>query len=393
MTMRALAVLLFASLIVTGIAPDASQAATVDVVGGSHGVRYVAGPGEHNEVRFAEIEDSWPTAFLVSDPGATVTVGRGCVSVDAHSAACVARSGSMYHLRARLGDGGDVLHPAGFNIVRAEGGPGNDRLLGGTWDDRLDGGGGTDELRGGDGNDVLLDGDRDGGAPGEAPDADILDGGDGGDWVSYQQRTEPVTVDLSDPGPDGAAGESDLLLNVESVRGGRGDDRLTGDDSPNSFADEGGENQLFGKAGGDSFQAARSGPVDCGSGPDTVRGVTRKTLLARNCETVLHAWADSDFLVRAYPRETAGGMTLAMECADDYDGLPNVCSGHVTIRALSRTLARGTIPAGTNRRRARLTLTPAGRRLLARRAVAAIIELRGPGLPDMEWTITLGPRQ
>jgi len=387
---RGLRIHLLAGFLVM-VVVDVSHAATVDVVGESEAVRYVAAPGERNDLNFDHIEDSWPSAFLVSDPGATVTAGSGCISVDVHRAACIARSGSMYHLRAELRDGDDVLRPAGFQIVRANGGAGSDRLLGGTWADYLDGGGGMDELRGGEGDDTLLDGDRDDACPGESPDADILDGGAGRDWVSYKQRAESVTVNLSDSTTDGAAGERDVLLSIEKVHGGRGDDRLTGDDSPNAFDDEGGDNQLFGKAGDDFLRGARSGPVDCGSGADDVRGVTGKSLVARNCETLLRASGDADFRVHAYPRRTAGGMTLAMECAS-IDGEPIVCSGRVRIRSRSRTLARGAIPPGVGRRTARLALSAAGRRSLARGTVVATVELRGTGVPDMAWRITLAPR-
>ena len=392
MIRRALLVSVSTGWLLLGAGAAAGQAATVEVIDGTEGIRYLAAPGERNDLRFDEIEDSWPTAFLVSDPGATITAGADCVPVDAHRAACISRSGSMYNLSAQLGDGDDVLHPAGFHLVRAGGGAGNDRLMRGTWDDVLDGGGGTDELRGGDGSDVLRDGDRIHATTGETLDADILDGGDGQDWVSYEQRREGVTVDLSDPGPDGA-GERDLLSSIENVHGGRGNDRLTGDDGPNVFDDEGGNyNVFFGRGGDDYFLSAAAGPVDCGSGADAVRGVTRRSRLDPSCETVLRAVEDSDLEVRAYPRRRASGMTLPMQCPS-FDGEPITCSGRVTIETLSRTLATGKIPRGTGRRTVRLRLTRAGGRILADRAVAATIQIRGTGLPDMAWGVTLGQRR
>ena len=384
MTVRAAHACLLVLLLAHAVAAGAS-AATVDVVGGSDAVRYVAGAGERNELTFTPIEDSWPSAYLVSDPGATITAGTGCISVDAHSAACIATSGAMYQLRARLGDGDDTLHPAGFDLVRAEGGSGDDRLLGGTWDDRLDGGPGADELRGGEGADVLLEGDLDEGPVA----ADLVDGGSGEDWVSYEQRSGPVTVDLTDPGPDGAPGEGDVLLGIENVHGGRGDDRLVGDDGPNSFDDEGGTNQMTGGAGHDLFRGVRSGRVNCGEGREAIRGVTRRTLLDRSCESVLRSWFDGDFRVRAHPRRTAAGMTLVMWC-DTYDGEELPCSGAVTISSRAGTLARGPIPRGPRRRAARLTLTPLGERLLKRRDVTAVVRLEGSGLPDIAWGVRLG---
>lgn len=380
MTIRTL---VLAALLALAFA-EASHGATVDVVGDDEAVRYVAAAGEANDLTFTEIEESWPSAFLVTDPGATITVGRGCVSVDAHRAACIARSGSMFRLRAQLLDGDDVLHPAGFELVRANGGPGDDRLYGGTWDDHLDGGGGSDELRGGEGDDQLSDGDGDG----TRADADVLDGGGDRDTVSYERRAEPVTVDLSDPGPDGAAGEADLVIGIEAVHGGRGDDRLIGDGRSNEFTDEGGDNRIAGGGGADSFRV-RSGRIECGGGADELRGVTRRALLSPDCETVLRSWEDDDFVVPAYPRATKGGLTLRMKCPS-YDGEPIPCFGSVTVTAGSRTLAHGDLRPRAGRRVARLRLTPAGRRMLARRRVEATIAITGRGLPNLSWSVILG---
>jgi hypothetical protein len=205
--------------------------------------------------------------------------------------------------------------------------------------------------------------------------------------VSYEHRTEPVTIDLSDSAPDGAAGEGDVLLGIEGLHGGRGDDRLVGDDRANRFDDEGGTNTMIGKAGGDYFTAAHAGSVDCGTGDDALRGVTAKATLDRDCETLLRAGYDSDFRARAYPRRTADGFALRMEC-DTADGEPIVCSGKARIRVGSRTLARGIIRPGAHRRIARLAFTPAGRRLL-RRTVSATVELRGEGIPRLAWGIVL----
>jgi Ca2+-binding RTX toxin-like protein len=371
--------------VLAAVVAEASQAATVRVTGGSNAVRYVAGPGESNDLTLTDIEDSWPTAYMVSDPGATITPGTGCVAVDAHTAVCIAESGSMSNVRVALGDGDDVLHPQDA-YTRADGGTGNDRLFGGSADDRLQGGAGTDEIRGGDGADVLVDGD-----PDATPGADILDGGPGSDWVSYETRALPVRVDLSDPGADGAAGEQDVLLGIENVHGGHGDDVLVGDDGGNQFNDEGGTNLMVGNAGVDHFRGARAGRVDCGSDDDLVRNVTRRAQLDRSCETIYRASGDDDFRVRVRPQPAPGGMTLVMWCSG-VDGELFDCSGTVMISSRAGTLARGRIPDGTGRQVARLVLTPLGKRLLKRREIAATIHLDGSGMPELRWGITLGPR-
>jgi hypothetical protein len=378
--------LLLAALLVLAVAAP-SRASMVEVVGGSEAVRYAAAPGERNDVTFHEIEDSFPTGFLVTDPGAEVAAGAGCVAVDEHSAACVADSGAMYHLKADLGDEDDILRPAGFNLVDADGGPGDDVLLGGTWDDRLDGGGGTDELRGGEGDDVLGDGDRDV----AGPDADVLDGGPGRDGIDYSARTRPVVVDLSDRAPAGSAGEGDTLVAVENVQGGAGDDRLTGDAGPNVFHPGGGDDRIAGKGGPDVFRKARAGRLDCGSGPDIVRGVTRRTYLGPSCETIIEGGVEDEFTVRAQPRAGRRGMKLTLRCGES-DGESLHCSGSVRVTAGGRTLARGSFGRGSRDRSVRLTLTAAGRRVLARRAVVATIALRGTAVPALAWRVTLARR-
>jgi Ca2+-binding RTX toxin-like protein len=357
----------------------ASRASTVEVNGDDDGIRYIAAPGEQNDVTFLAVEDT--SAYLVTDPGAAIHAGKSCVPLDEHKVACIARSGAMY-LRAQLGDGDDVLRSTSSAYVRADGGPGNDRLFGGTDRDKLAGGGGGDELHGGEGNDVLADGD------GATPDADMLDGGTGGDQVNYVDRARAVTVDLADPGPDGAAGEGDTLIAIEKVHSGRGDDRILGTERSDFLRDEGGDNLISARGGHDRLRAP-SGTVDCGAGYDIVRGVTRRTLLTPSCESLRRASGDGEFVVPAYPRAEAGGLALPMRCDGEIDGEPFYCRGVVTISTPTRALARVRLRRGTGRRVVRLELAPAVRRLLRDRAVTATIAIRGPGMPDMEWRITL----
>jgi hypothetical protein len=53
------------------------------------------------------------------------------------------------------------------------------------------------------------------------------------DELSYAGRAAAVAVDLAEPGPDRAPGEGDPVTGIESVTGGRGDDRLPGDGGAN----------------------------------------------------------------------------------------------------------------------------------------------------------------
>ncbi len=361
--------------------PAAARAASVEVRGaGSPAVRYVAGPGERNDLTIAQIDDAWPAAFTVSDPGAAIAPGTGCVGVDAHLAVCSSVSGDMYHLQVALGDGDDVLRPGGFELIRANGGPGADHLSGGTWDDRLDGGGGADELRGGEGADVLADGDAE-------PGPDVLDGGPGDDEISYAGRSAPVTVDLADPGPDGAPGEGDVLTSFVHVTGGRAGDRLAGDAAANGIDGGGGADDIAGRAGDDRIRIAGAGDVDCGTGEETVRGVRRPAILDRSCETVARQVEDDDFTADVAPR--AGGR-FAVTCPE-LDGEPIPCGGSVVFTEAAgagRRLGRGRLSRGGGRRVARVRLTATGRRLVRGGPVRAVVELRGD-LEHLAWTTEL----
>ena len=373
--------LLAATVLLVMAAP--AGAATVEIRGDvSAAIRYVAGPGERNALRIAGIEGSWPEAYTVEDPGAVITAGEGCVAVDPHLAVCVSASGALYHLQVRLGDGDDLLAPGGFELLRADGGPGADRLWGGTWDDELVGGGGADELHGGEGDDVLADGD----APG-ALDADVLDGGEGADEISYAGRATPVAVDLAGGGPGGGAGEGDVLTSFAHVTGGLAADRLDGDAAANRIAGGGGDDAIDGRAGDDAIRVAGAGRVECGSGEETVRGVRRPVVLARSCETVARQAGDSDFTADVAPRD---GRRFAVTCTE-FDGEPIPCGGEVVFTepgGAGRELGRGRLARGNDRRVARVTLTATGRRRAARGAFRAVVRLRGD-LPHLAWQTTL----
>jgi len=157
---------------------------------------------------------------------------------------------------------------------------GHDKLFGLGGDDLLVGGAGDDELTGGGG-------------------ADVLQGGHGGDLADYGDSAQPVAVTIGAGADDGAAGEADdVQVDVELVRGGSADDRLTAgphrtrlvglagaDVLRGSFQDDtldgregeddleggGGHDELFGGDDADLVRA-REGIRDrviCGLGSDT----------------------------------------------------------------------------------------------------------------------------
>jgi hypothetical protein len=307
-------------IVLAGASTDQARAALVDLgpegpAGHTKFGRYVADPGERNDVTFTSgYIDTVLRIFVVHDPGATIRVGPGCVSLDPHTARCVADVWGDGTMRIDLGDGDDVLQPTATTPMIVNGGTGDDLLLGGSSFDRIDGGAGIDVIRGNDGSDELRDGDTDVGA---TPNADHLDGGAGTDLVSYEGRTKPVLVDLADDRPEGAVGERDLLASIEDLRGGSGDDRLAGDRRGNRLFGGRGNNHLVGRGGGD-WLFTKAGSVSCGSGADLVRHPTQRVVVGLSCEQIsLPAGNNEPFSVRSVPKMTRRGMVFSASVAEE----------------------------------------------------------------------------
>jgi len=128
-----------------------------------------------------------------------------------------------------------------------------DTLAGGAGHDILRGNGGDDSLLGGTGDDTLI-----GGAG-----ADTLDGGTGNNTASYRTSTGPVSVFLNGEEAN-ASGDAagDVLVNIQNLEGGSGDDLLVGNDQANRLLGGGGNDTLRGGAGADT--------LDGGTGSNTV---------------------------------------------------------------------------------------------------------------------------
>jgi Ca2+-binding RTX toxin-like protein len=189
---------------------------------------------------------------------------------------------------ALTGDDGNDMLAGGAGSDRLDGGPGDDRLngaevglVGGDGDDRLNGGGGADVLLGGPGNDRL-----DGGL---GPDG--ISGEEGTDTLTYEDRTNAVTVRLNGLADDGEKGEGDNVgADVEIVLGGAVWDTLTGDRNPNTLIGGSGEDLITGNDGPDVLQGgdatdlirARDGSadsVDCGNDGDLAIVDSRDSVL------------------------------------------------------------------------------------------------------------------
>lgn len=99
----------------------------------------------------------------------------------------------------------------------------------------------ADSIIGGDGNDDL---DGRGGN-------DTIDGGAGLDWVEYNQSTTGVRVDLVLGEASDGQGGTDVLRNIDNVRGGNWADNLTGNGGANVLEGGGGNDVIDGSAGSD----------------------------------------------------------------------------------------------------------------------------------------------
>jgi Ca2+-binding RTX toxin-like protein len=175
-----------------------------------------------------------------------------------------------------------ALGGAGVDVLL--GGPGVDYLSGGIEDDTLEGRGGNDDLRGGAGDDWYTFAPIAGGLGSdkitEAANIDT-------DTLNFSDLTAGVTINLASLTAQAVTpGYLTLTLSdrfgVENVYGTPANDALTGNNRPNMFlADEGndtllgslGDDRLFGQGGDDRLRGdIGSDHLDGGSGNDDVNG-------------------------------------------------------------------------------------------------------------------------
>lgn len=361
----------------------------------------------------------------------------------------------LYTARVLAGDGDDIVRSAGWSgpPLVADGGADNDVLEGSDQKaDELDGGGGIDRLAGRGNADDLTDGDATG-----AVGADLLDGGADRDIVSYAARTAPVTLDLADEAVSGEAGERDVLRDVEGaiggsgddsidadaeanvIQGGPGDDHLDGHGRADQLYGDAGNDVLHGHAGNDAlsggegadrlrgddgadvvYAASSADRLSCGGGHDAISQAGDGVAVPRGCETLSYAFdpgtgrlVSDDEGTRVelgpFPISTSRrGLTFAIGCPKpaDADGL---CAmrARQTVRLRSaasrRTLGVGRLNQARYQRQAAterlrrspitVTLTRAGRRLLARRGgLPTTVSLKTDDLDTVRWTVRLSTR-
>lgn len=160
-------------------------------------------------------------------------------------------------------DGSDQVRNAGFfefagvryvasQFMAKLGTQGNDTLNGTGNGDVLKGLAGNDKLLGGAGDDMLWGGAGD----------DTLDGGAGNDTASYEDAASNLVISLAVAKAQVTGLGRDLLIGIENVVGGSGNDKLVGSDSRNvitgGFGNDtldggGGVDLLIGGAGDDTY--------------------------------------------------------------------------------------------------------------------------------------------
>jgi hypothetical protein len=239
-------------------------------------VTYTAGSGESNRALASVSPYDTACAPLaapclkMSDSGAYITgVAGGCV-VTLHStltgdeAACPVPASLVVNLGDRddsywdwdgpstidAGDGNDnpIFGEGGDDVIH--GGVGSDNLMGNEGDDTLDGGPGDDYLEG---------------VPcGFCAEADITYGrdtyigGGGNDSLTYEGRSENLSLSVDGVANDGAAGEGDNIgADIGTIIGGHGSDVMTGNDRRNAFGGGEGDDVL---SGGGSDDTLGGGP-------------------------------------------------------------------------------------------------------------------------------------
>jgi len=267
----------------------AAPAAASQITSNGSTVTYTAGSGESNSVLVSSVAyDSscgsiGAPCLSVWDSGAHMTsVSGACELVAADpivgdTAVCTVPTNVV----AALGDRDDSYWDwNGPSTVDA--GSGNDTpVVGGGGDDSLHGGIGSDELEGWDGDDLLDGGPGDDYLEGIAyveegmtHGSDTYIGGGGYDSLTYEGRTENLSLSPDGVADDGAPGEcDDIGTDVMSIVAGHGDDTMTGTGARNVFGGGAGNDVLDG-AGGDDHLVGAGGDdrLTGGDGQDLLGG-------------------------------------------------------------------------------------------------------------------------
>ena len=271
--------LLFLLAFVAAASPAAAYAGTADFDG--EDFTYTAAPGEANGIG-AQTTDACgelaaPCFAFFDSADYDMAPPQGCADDQSLGIVCPIPASVTIELGDQLDfvvdwEGPSTVHAGeGADVIRGKGG--DDVLLGDEGADVLVGGPGDDAIHGGDGPDILetYHGGID---PSDTAGSDLLFGGSANDTVSYEARTDPLTITVDGVADDGAPGESDdIRLDVEVVQGSESDDVMAGGDEPNVLIGGGGDDVIRGGGGDDDIGGAEgSDLVLGGEGADIVAG-------------------------------------------------------------------------------------------------------------------------
>jgi Ca2+-binding RTX toxin-like protein len=231
------------------------------------GINVTVGDGNANDGEAGELDELENTIENVIGTGAADTI------------TAVGNTADVIHTFTG-GDGNDTL--TGGNLADLlHGGKGNDTLSGGNGDDVLNGNEGDDTLIGDADVDVLNGNDGDDVLRGGAGN-DTHNGGKGSDTADYSDRLVAVTVDLDGSkvlAQVGIAGEKDIInpmassADVENVRGGSGNDVLTGTAVANIIWGGDGTDTIRGGNGNDTlYGEGAADDIDGQTGDDYIVG-------------------------------------------------------------------------------------------------------------------------
>ncbi len=262
------------------------------------------------------------------------------------------------HLKGMGGDDWDDMAIRGKD-GGLFGGEGNDTLEGGTGNDWLEGEGGDDLLKGGSGNDWLdggLGGTRaaatddpatttvdesadrafdtftevlEGGSGNDTlrggAETEKLDGGTGVDTADYTGVAADLTVSLDASGNFVGDLATDMLVSIENLTGGSGNDALTGNDGPNELKGGAGNDTLEGRGGSDIFiftdDTTADGIVDFSKSEGDMIDLEAFGLNATQLATLL---------TNTTPSESGGVLTYTLRLDDAVTGI-DVGGGTITV--------------------------------------------------------------
>jgi hypothetical protein len=301
--------------------PAPALAATVRIEDHTGDLFYRAAPGELNDLRIHAVSEE-PSGgrehvtLTIEDSVRVVPQAEGCTRVRAGFVRCELDPPGGWRIQVRLGDRSDRARvTTNFDIgTSLRGGRGSDELRGGSGEDYLIGGPGDDRMFGNAGPDVFREGSRSNGS-------DFMRGGSGPsgvlpvrDRVDYGLRHRPVDADLAGDGDDGERGERDHIgADVESLIGGSGDDRLTGNRRGNTLSGSRGTDVIAGRDGADSLFADRSGLSAASTDDRLSGGAGSDTLFGSAGANVMQGGAQADSIYAGDGRDTVRARDGAVD--------------------------------------------------------------------------------